>query len=111
MTSSAFDDADELSDGAPGPDLAATIASMVRADLSGDTPGAVLRSFTASGPTERIAFATAWNDAMNVGGLGDWIDADASLRSAACAIAVQLTPPDPDPDENAAMLAELSCFS
>jgi len=67
----AFDDADALS--APAvtdADRAATVAGLIRADLAGDTPDAVVRAYEGAPAAERAAFLHAWNDAMDVDGLG-----------------------------------------
>jgi hypothetical protein len=108
----AFDDADAL--GTPAvtdADRAATIASLVRADLTGDTPGAVLRAFEGAPAAERAGFPWAWNDAMDVDGLGDWIDADPDRRTRACELAQHLAPEDPSPCENEAALAAVRAFT
>src|SRR5262249_34985246 len=111
MSDQAFDDADDLPDAASDADLAATVASLVRADLGGDQPGAVLRSFSAAGGPARVRFARAWNDAMDVDGLGDWIAGDGARRPQAEALAPRLTPPDPAAEENQSVLAQIGCFS
>jgi hypothetical protein len=111
MSDQAFDDADALPDTASDADLASTVASLVRADLGGDQRGAVLRAFSAAAPPARIRFARAWNDAMDLDGLGDWIASDGARRSQAEALAPRLTPPDPAATDNEAVLAQVAGFS
>jgi hypothetical protein len=111
MSDQAFDDVDDLPDPASDAELAATVASLVRADLGGDQTGAVLRAFSAAGARARVRFAYAWTDAMDLDALGDWIAGDAGRRSRAEGLAPQLTPPDPAAAENQAVLAEMAGFS
>lgn len=108
----AFDDAASL--GAPATtdaERAAILAALLRADLAGDTPGAVVRAFESAPAGERAAFPYAWNDAMDVDGLGDFIDADPDRRRRAAQIVVRIAPPDPSPRENAAAVAEARAFT
>ena len=108
----AFDDADALS--APAvtdADRAATVAGLIRADLAGDTPDAVWRAYEGAPAAERAAFLYAWNDAMDVDGLGAFIDADADLQRRAGEIAARIAPPDPGPRENEAALAAIRAFT
>ncbi len=108
----AFDDADKLAAPTVTPaDRAATVAALIRADLAGDDPGAVVRAFDAASPAERADLLFAWNDAMDTGGLGDWIDADAGLRKRAQDLVLRLAPPDPSPRENAAALAAVRAYT
>ena len=92
-------------------ELAGTVGSLVRADLTGGQAGGVLRAFEAAGPSDRVRLAYAWNDAMGLDGLGDWIAADDGRRRAAAAIAPRLTPPDPTPGDDDAALAALRAFT
>ena len=108
----AFDDAASL--GTPavtGAARAATLAALVRADLAGDTPGAVERAFEAASGGERAAFAYVWNDAMDVDGLGDFIDADPDHRQRAEQLALLIAPPDPSPQENEPAVAAARAFT
>jgi hypothetical protein len=112
VVTDAFDDAAVLA--APtgtAADSASTLASLIRADLAGDTPGAVLRAFEGAVPVDRDALLFAWNDAMDVGGLGDWIDADAGLRGRAQELVLCLAPPDPSPRENEAALDAVRAYT
>jgi hypothetical protein len=111
MDEGPFDDGDALGAIAEVSDaeLAATVASLVRADLTDAQPGGVMRAFDAAAPSDRVRLAYAWNDAMAEDGLGDWIAADAGRRRAAAAIAPRLTPPDPGDDD--AALAALATFA
>jgi hypothetical protein len=111
----AFDDAAELEpspDEVSDADLAATVASLVRSDVAGVAPGAVERAVdAASSGAARLRFAFAWNDAMDLDGLGDWIAADAARRARGDALAVRVAPPDPSPAENACALAAIGAFT
>ena len=108
----AFDDVAQLAAPQTTPaERAATVASLVRADLTGDTPGAVLRAFQSAPPSERSDLLFAWNDAMDVDGLGDWIDADAGRRARAQDLVRELAPPDPSPRENEAALAAARAYT
>lgn len=95
-----FTDADELT--APEGDLASVIRSLVRADLEGSNPGAVLRSHEAARAEDRDRFARAWNEAMSDEDLVAFIEGSAERREKAAAIAVAIAPPDPSPSHNAA---------
>jgi hypothetical protein len=108
----AFDDASSLgTPGATDADRAATLAALVRADLAGDTPGAVMRAFEAAPDAERASYGYTWNDAMGVDGLGDYIDADADRRQRAGQLAIGIAPPDPSPSENEPAIGEARAFS
>ena len=113
MGDQAFDDAGALQPGegeVSATELAATLAALIRADLEGDDPGAVARAFAAAAEADRWGFVCAWGDAMAVGALGAWIEADAARRAAAEALARALAPPDPGVEESAAALAALRAF-
>lgn len=102
----AFFDADDLPDAAEALDLAATIGALIRADLVGDDPGAVLRALAAATtPAKREQLALAWTDAMGTGALRAWIDDDRSLRARAEELVMRVAPPDPGARESAIALA------
>ncbi|APR76265.1 Hypothetical protein A7982_01612 [Minicystis rosea] len=110
----AFDDGDELrpaSSDVSDAELAATVASLVRADLTGASVGAVMRSFEAGSAEEQRRFAFAWGDAMRIDGLGDWIAAEDERRARAETMAQQIAPFDPGPGESAVALDALAAFS
>lgn len=106
----AFDDAEDLDPEVRDADLAATVASLARADLAGADPGAVTRAFDAAPARGQARMAAAWGDAMARDGLGDWIDADAGRRARADQIALHLTPPDPAAPTNDAALAAIRAY-
>jgi uncharacterized SAM-binding protein YcdF (DUF218 family) len=105
----AFDDADQL----PIPEgsaLPETLRSLLRADLSGTTPGAFLRSFDSASPEQREAIASAWEAAVDAE-LYAFIVADRGRARAAEAILARIAPRDPSPDHNQASLRALRGFT
>lgn len=112
MGDSAFDDAASLGDDSVTPvELATTVEALVRSDLSGVQPGAVLRSFEEGDADARVAFALAWNDAMDLNGLAEWIAEDAARQARAEDLAQRLTPPDPPEAACDEALARLRAFT
>jgi hypothetical protein len=112
MDEPAFDDADDLHDGSVTPEeLAATVETLVRSDLTDSAPGAVLRAFEQGDAEARVGFAMAWNDAMDLNGLGDWIAEDPARQARAEEIAQRLTPPDPPEAACDEALARLRSFT
>jgi hypothetical protein len=89
-------------------ELAVIVAALLRVDLSGVQPGALLRSFTAASPAEQLRLAFAWTAALQSDELAAWTDADAARRGAAEAIVLQIAPRDPSPDHNRASSAFLA---
>lgn len=111
MPSGAFDDADELDPtGVSSTDLAALFTSLMRADVSGVRPGAVVSTFQSSS-SPRSELLLALSDAVNTSGLFDWINADSERRTRSVAIAKALCPSDPAGVHNARAVRFFQQFS
>ena len=107
----AFDDADDLdASGVSDAELASTLASLVRADVSGVRPGAVKSAVDAASPKDRPRLLLVLADAIRDAALADWIDADPARRRRAAAIAKAVAPPEPEASHNAAVLACFQAF-
>jgi hypothetical protein len=105
--SDAFDDADDLqardvSDG----DLASTLTSLLRADLCGTRPGAVVSALDEA-TKDRARLLLALADALRDSELVAWIEESPTLKQRAIALAKAVAPRDPGASHNAAAIA---CF-
>src|SRR5687768_12792817 len=110
-----FSDADDLDApsgaGSEG-ELINLFKSLVRADLSSTTPGAVLQTFEQARGAARETLAHALNEAFKTDAdLVAWIEASASLRQKAAQLALRVAPEDPSPRHNGPALAALPKYS
>ena len=110
----AFDDADELE---PSPaqvsdrDLAALLASLVRAELTGARPRALETTIRAAPSADHHRLLLCLGDALQDGELAGWIDEDDQRRRSALALVRALVPPDPGAAHNARAMAGIRAFA
>jgi DUF218 domain len=100
-----FTDADQLRplEAATGAELLALVAGLIRADLSGANPDAVVRAVEQAPAGDRPKLLTALNQAIGSDDLIAWIEAAEARRARAVQIATRLAPPDPSPGHNRAV--------
>lgn len=111
-TNPAFDDADELRDAdATVADYVRLVAALLRADLSGTRPGAVLGMFASADAAVRDQLRFAAVDALADPALRAWIDASPRRVKGAMEVARAMTPPDVAAGENEAAEARVRAFS
>lgn len=113
MPTDAFDDADELevhAFDASDADIASTLESLIRADLCGARPGAVVAAIRDAAPQDRFQLMLDLADALRDDDLVSWIEADSTRRERAVAIARTLAPRDPADAHNAAAVASVRRF-
>jgi hypothetical protein len=106
----AFDDADDLEPRNVSDDeLTATLAGLLRADLSGAQPGAVKSTLDAT-PRERARLLRALADAFRDAALVAWIEASPAAKARALALAKAVAPPDPGAAHNATTVEHFRRF-
>jgi len=110
----AFDDADQLEPprrDSTDAELVALFTSLVRAELAGAQPHAVVRTLAAALPADRHRLLLALADAFAADELLAWIAASPTREAGALAIAKAVAPPEPPGCDNAATFARMRSFT